>query len=163
MPPMLPADESPVSDDASGKRRRWRRAGLIAILMLGGAFSLVIPFAHAKTDELFPQVPRAADGAMLVPGTAEHGVLTITIPPGTAEAMAAGGRGYVLPPVIQLKRGDRIVIRNNDLFPHIMLFAFVMPGETTERTFNEVATETYSAGCTIDPTPNGFTSLFVRE
>ncbi len=153
-----------LSEPGIGENRKanWRNVAMIALLMIGGALTAALPLAYDK-PEIAPTttVARASDGAVLVPGIPENGVLSITIPPGTAESMAAGGRGYVLPAVIQLHRGDRIVIRNDDIFPHIMLFAFVMPGETAERSFDHVMTETYSAGCTIDPTPNGFTSLFV--
>lgn len=147
------------------RRRRLKAAALLfAIGLIGAAFVLAVPvdtpFASTASS---PGVEWNAAGEVIIPGIPTNGVLTITIPAGTAEAMALGGRGYVLPPVIQLRKGDKIVIHNNDMFPHIMMFAFVMPGETTERTFDKAVTETYSAGCTIDPTPNGFSSLFVSE
>lgn len=111
--------------------------------------------------------PMSHDGKMkmdetyMVPSKATKGVLLIAIPPGTGAAMRAGLDGYILPSVIQLYVGEKIVIRNDDSLPHMMLFTFVMPGERQERLFDRVCTETYSAGCTMDPTPSGFTSLFV--
>lgn len=147
---------------------RRRRVFRLTVVLLVVAVVSGAGIAYRQAgDESPTHVPaaiaRAADGAVIIPNTPVNGVLEITIPPGTAESMAAGGRGYELPPVINLHTGDKIIIHNNDGFPHLMMFAFVLPGESTERTFTKVGSETYSAGCTIDPTPNGFTSLFVSE
>lgn len=155
--------ESPPS------RRRGLRlpaaALVLMIALIGAAFAVVKPVDEkaASAERPGPAFERNADGDVLIPNAATDGVLTVTIPPGTGEAMALGRNGYVMPSVIRLKVGDKVVIHNEDAFPHVMMFAFVMPGETVERTFDTVGSETYSAGCTIDPSPNGFTSLFVSE
>ena len=143
-------------------------AGLLAVMALVGAAlaptrsgsTVAVPAqVSAGTSATEPQYTESGD--VIVPNVATNGVLAITIPAGTGETMAAGRHGYVLPAVIKLQVGDRIVIRNRDVFPHFMLFAIVMPGETVERSMTEPMSETYSAGCTADPTQNGFTSLFV--
>lgn len=139
-------------------------AVLAVMIVLASAAGLVYRWTG---DDAAPvatsTIQRAADGAVIIPSVPVNGVLEITIPPGTAESMAAGGRGYQLPARIDLHKGDKIIVHNNDTYPHIMMFAFVLPGQSAERTFTTVGSETYSAGCTIDPTPNGFTSLFVSE
>lgn len=142
----------------------WVGLGAIVLIVSSGPLSSRALFVRADTKvSSTAAIVRDSQGSVLIPGSPKNGVLSIIIPPGTAEQMSAGGRGYVLPSVIQLRRGDKIVIRNDDIFPHLMLYAFVMPGETAERVFDAVSTETYSAGCTIDPTPRGFTTLFVSE
>lgn len=135
----------------------------VMILLLGTAGLVYRATSDNAAPSLNSPIQRAADGAVIIPSIAVNGVLEITIPPGTAESMAAGGRGYELPTRIDLHKGDKIIVHNNDTYPHIMMFAFVLPGQSAERTFTTVGSETYSAGCTIDPTPNGFTSLFVSE
>ena len=41
-----------------------------------------------------------------------------------------------MPDVIQLTAGDTIVLRNDDSVPHMILYAFLMPGQTHERTLD---------------------------
>lgn len=133
---------------------------VVALLILGGLFANNDSLLHGSSSHSSSNL---VDGAYIVPGTANNGTLQINIPPGTADRMRAGETGYLLPNVIQLRVGDSIVITNNDFLPHMMLFTFIEPGETIVRTFDRVTMETYSAGCTMDPTPSGFTSLFVSE
>jgi len=133
---------------------------LVGLLVFGGVF------ANSNSRTLGGSSPSTSDiveGAYIVPSTSTNGILEIKIPPGTADRMRAGETGYVLPNVIQLHVGDQILITNNDYLPHMMLFTFIEPGESIERTFDRVTLETYSAGCTMDPSPSGFTSLFVSE
>ena len=135
-------------------------AGMGVTAIAGTAAPLPAPAVPGETA----QAPRfAADGSLIVPAAPVDGVLGITIPAGTTELMAQGGHGYILPSVIDLTKGDKIVIRNEDSFPHLMLWAFLLPGQSDERTFSDLGSEVYSAGCTVDPTPNGFVSLVVHD
>lgn len=151
-----------------GSPNRERTGGrfwpLALLFALGTAVILAGSLGSATAPAASTGVTASAwQGAYAIPSRAVDGELLIVIPPGTAEVMAAGGDGYLMPAVIDLKVGDTIAIRNEDTSPHIMMFAFIMPGETIERTFDKPLTETYSAGCTISPSPVGFTSLFVSD
>ena len=88
----------------------------------------------------------------------------MVIPPGAAADQRAGGRGYEMPAVIQLTTGDTIVLRNDDTVPHMILYAFLMPGETHERTFTTPGSEVYSSGCGVHAASFlNFTSIFVSD
>lgn len=138
-------------------------APLLLLFALGFAFVIALPLSTSARGSGGGTVASATQGAYAIPTRPIDGELLIVIPPGTAEVMRAGGVGYLMPSVINLEVGDTIVITNEDTDPHIIMFAFVMPGETIARVMDHPLTETYSAGCTISPTPVGFTSLFVRE
>ena len=104
-----------------------------------------------------------ATGTMM-PAAPTDGVLTMVIPPGAAADQRAGGRGYQMPDVIQLTAGDTIVLRNDDTAPHMILYAFLMPGETHERTFTTLGSEVYSSGCGVHAASFlNFTTIFVGE
>ena len=99
-----------------------------------------------------------------MPSQPIDGVLTLTIPPGAAADQRQGGRGYVMPSVISLEVGDTIVIRNDDDAPHMILYAFLMPGESDTRTFTEMGSEVYSSGCGLHAASFlNFTTVFVSE
>jgi hypothetical protein len=99
-----------------------------------------------------------------MPSAPVDGVLTMVIPPGAAADQQAGGRGYEMPSVISLRAGDTIVIRNDDDAPHMILYAFLMPGETHERTFTGPGSEVYSSGCGLHAASIlNFTTIFVSE
>ena len=71
------------------------------------------------------------------------------IPRGTYLRIQAGELdAYNLPSVMNMRVGDRIVIRNEDDFPHILMYAFVPIGGTDVRVLDDVGTEVYTAGCT---------------
>jgi hypothetical protein len=96
--------------------------------------------------------------------TPVDGVLTMVIPPGAAADQRAGGRGYEMPAVISLEVGEKIVIRNDDDAGHMILFAFVEPGETVERVFAEPGSEVYSSGCGLHGASFlNFTTIFISE
>jgi hypothetical protein len=106
----------------------------------------------------------ASKGLTTMPSTPLDGVLTLVIPPGAAADQRAGGRGYEMPPVISLEVGEKIVIRNDDDAGHMILFAFVEPGETVERVFTEPGSEVYSSGCGLHGASFlNFTSIFIGE
>jgi plastocyanin len=109
-------------------------------------------------------VPVAPASAALMPTAPTDGVLTMVIPPGAAADQKVGGRGYQMPDVIQLTAGDTIILRNDDTAPHMILYAFLMPGETHERTFTTPGSEVYSSGCGVHAASFlNFTTIFVGE
>jgi hypothetical protein len=108
--------------------------------------------------------PAAPESAPKLPAAPIDGVLTLVIPPGAAADQRAGGRGYQMPDVIQLTAGDTIVLRNDDTAPHMILYAFMMPGDTHERTFTAPGSEVYSSGCGVHASSFlNFTTIFVSE
>jgi hypothetical protein len=72
-----------------------------------------------------------------------------------------------MPPVIRLRVGDQIAIRNDDTVPHIVLYAVVPPGTTHRRTFVEAETEVFTAGCSplaaVGGPGTSLTTLMVLE
>jgi hypothetical protein len=93
---------------------------------------------------------------------ATDGVLSIVIPAGTSVHMQMTGDGdYQLPAVIRLHVGDTIVLRNEDIAPHTILWAFLMPGQTDTRTLTKAGSEIYSAGCAMMPGSAFFVSIFI--
>jgi hypothetical protein len=100
----------------------------------------------------------------VMPAAPTNGMLTMVIPPGAAADQRAGGRGYEMPAVIQLTTGDTIVLRNDDTVPHMILYAFLMPGETHERTLTMPGSEVYGSGCGLHGASSlNFTSIFVSD
>lgn len=162
LPSQFPA--TPVETRIRPRFARIPVAPLLLMFAVGLLFVIDVPLSTgAKASSGQGTVASATQSAYAIPTRPVDGELLIVIPPGTAEVMRAGGVGYLMPSVINLEVGDTIVIRNEDTDPHIIMFAFVLPGETIARVMDHPLTETYSAGCTISPTPVGFTSLFVRE
>ena len=102
---------------------------------------------------------------MVAAAAATTGLLEIVIPRGTYLRIQAGELdAYNLPSVMNMRVGDRIVIRNEDDFPHILMYAFVPIGGTDVRVLDDVGTEVYTAGCT----PSGgefapFTTIFIAS
>lgn len=140
----------------------------VALLLVSGAllFYLGQRAATVGNPETRPAagVAAPADGIVTMPSAPVDGVLTMIIPPGAAADQQAGGRGYVMPSVISLKVGDTIVIRNDDNAPHMILYTFLLPGETDERTFMAPGSEVYSSGCGLHAAAIlNFTTIFVSE
>jgi hypothetical protein len=138
---------------------------LLLALLAGGTLAAgeVLP----RTDEAAPVtidgLTMTADG-VVVPSEPVEGLLTITIPPGTADLQAEGKPGYLMPSVIRLTVGDTITIVNNDTDPHIMLYGFLPPGGTDTRTFTTPGSEVYSSGCSPSAGEfNDFTTILISE
>lgn len=104
-------------------------------------------------------------GMVVVPAAPTDGVLSIVIPPGTDAAMKrTGNAGYHMPSIIRLHIGDTIVIRNDDTSPHMILYTFLLPGQTDRRTFTTVGSEAYSSGCAANAAQfPDFTTIFVVD
>ena len=100
---------------------------------------------------------------VVVPAGPTDGLLEIVIPRGADAAMkASGDQAYHMPAVIQVRVGDTMVIRNDDVVPHMILYAFLMPGQTDTRLFTTPGSETYSSGCAANAAEfHDFTTIFV--
>lgn len=149
--------------------RRWLLAAatglVLAVVLLSAAF------LHGVPGEVFaPRPPTnaavnpASPGVATMPSQPIDGVLRLTIPQGAAADQQQGGRGYVMPSVINLEVGDTIVIHNDDDAPHMILYAFLLPGESDTRTFTQEGSEVYSSGCGLHAASFlNFTTIFVSE
>jgi hypothetical protein len=149
-------------------RRGWRPWAALTLLVLGGLALAGATMRDAAAGNGSP--PLASGSAALVgevasmPATPSDGVLTMAVPPGAAAEQQAGGPGYLMPSVIRLTVGDTIVLRNDDDAPHMILYAFLRPGETQTRTFTAPGSETYSSGCGVHAAAFPvFTTIFVSE
>ncbi len=148
---------------------RWTRrrllgsvAGLLAAAAVAGS---VVNLATPATEAILPaedvSVPQ---GLATMPNTPVDGVLTMAIPLGASADQAAGGRGYAMPSVINLNVGDTIVIHNDDDAPHMILYTFLLPGQSDTRTFMSPGSEVYSSGCGVHAAAIlNFTTIFVHE
>ena len=164
--PVSSISPSGIAPRRLGQRSRGWQGPAALLLLLAGALTLIVAARPGFTPWATP-LPTTADtasapGGATMPSTPTDGVLTLVIPLGAAADQEAGGRGYEMPPVISLHVGDRIVIRNDDIAPHMILYAWVRPGETTERTFTQPGSEVYSSGCGLHAASFlNFTTIFV--
>jgi hypothetical protein len=161
----LLVQDSPVPQ----RRERWNRrrllgsvVGLVATAALAGG---VVNLAPPARETILPAGDVAVpQGLATMPDTPVDGVLTMTIPLGASADQQAGGRGYTMPSVINLEVGDTIVIHNDDDAPHMILYTFLLPGQTDTRTFTAPGSEVYSSGCGLHAAAIlNFTTIFVHE
>ena len=173
---------STVSDASdvgiAGSERGWRDHGktrertvqelglvllAVAIVVSAGVGLRETADSEASSRSMFT-TPLAPASVAVIPAAPTDGVLTMVIPPGAAAEQRLGGHGYTMPDVIQLTAGDTIVLHNDDTAPHMILYAFLMPGETHERTFTTPGSEVYSSGCGVHAASFlNFTTIFVGE
>ena len=170
-------DGAPIERDdqnsCDGITRGWlggRMSGAIRFILLGALSLASIGVGlHGATAGQSASlsilgVTAVPTSAPVLPGTPTDGVLTLVIPPGAAADQRLGGRGYTMPDVIQLTAGDTIVLCNDDSVPHMILYAFLMPGQTHERTLLTPGSEVYSSGCGVHAASFlNFTTIFVSE
>lgn len=151
------------------RREQWSRrrllgsvVGLVAAAALAGG---VVNLASPATEVILPAGDVAVpQGLATMPATPIEGVLTMRIPLGASADQAAGGRGYAMPSVINLNVGDTIIIHNDDDAPHMILYAFLLPGQSETRTFMAPGSEVYSSGCGLHAAAIlNFTTIFVHE
>jgi hypothetical protein len=169
----LVAIERHTRGSAEGIARTWRRGHVseaIRFFLLGVltliSMSVGLQGATVKQRPSLsaPNTLGIPTSAPVLPGVPADGVLTLVIPPGAAADQRLGGRGYTMPDVIQLTAGDTIVLRNDDSVPHMILYAFLMPGQTHERTLLTPGSEVYSSGCGVHGASFlNFTTIFVSE
>ena len=150
-------------------RSRIVALAFVALALAGG---LGLRFALQSAGDPAPGptvgaavTPIDAGQWMSVAASATDGVIEIVIPPGAYERIQGGQLDfYNLPSVMNLKVGDRIVIRNNDEYPHLIMYAFVPVGGVDVREFTTPGSEVYTAGCTPsagDYAP--FTTIFITD
>lgn len=161
-------DDLVQNPQASRHRERWSRRRLLgsaAVLVATAALAgSAVNLAPPVMETILPAEEVAApQGLATMPDTPIEGVLTMTIPSGAAADQQAGGRGYTMPSVINLEVGDTIVIHNNDDAPHMILYAFLLPGQSDTRTFTTSGSEVYSSGCGLHAAAIlNFTTIFVH-
>jgi hypothetical protein len=83
------------------------------------------------------------------------------VPAGAFDRLAAGGHDLELPPVVRLRVGQTLAIRNDDRLTHIVLGEVVAPGQTVRRTLTQPGIAVYAAGCAAHAAGSGMTSLIV--
>lgn len=96
-------------------------------------------------------------------GTALAGVLgqqehRVEVPAGTGAAIADGATIELLPAVLEVRVGDRLVIVNDDDVVHEVGPYVVAPGQTLQQTFTRPGT--LQGACTLHP--SGEISIVVR-
>lgn len=166
----IPATRDLFLDPPAPQRHaRWSRrqllgaaAGLGATTVLaGGVLHLVSPLTETLVPAGETAVPQ---GLATMPETPVDGLLIMRIPPGAGADQQAGGRGYAMPSIINLTVGDTIVIHNDDDEPHMILYAFLLPGQSDTRTFTAPGSEVYSSGCGLHAAAIlNFTTIFVHD
>ncbi len=143
-------------------RRLFLVAPLLLALLIG---SLTAALAQDGMPPMSGQGSTPAVATASVAVTFDHetdGIVTIVIPRGMeAQMMQTGNGDYRLPSVIRLHVGDTIILQNNDIAPHAILYAVLMPGQTNRRTLTKIGSEIYSAGCSAAAGSSDFTSIFV--
>lgn len=109
------------------------------LLLIGGAVTAIVA--------LF---------VLLIPGSEEKRatgrVHTFVVPPGTAERIARGERIEIVPRTLEVRVGDKLVIRNEDFKAHTVGPVVVRPGETVEQNFT--APGVIEGECTVHPEEN---------
>jgi hypothetical protein len=147
------------------------RTTLVGLVLLAGIVAFAASLAPAAEQATGPAgqpiIAAPVDGVieMVVAAEATNGLIEIVIPRGTYLRIMSGELdAYNLPAVMNLHVGDRIVIHNEDDYPHILMYAFIRVGASDERVFTKTGTEVYTAGCTpsaADFAP--FTTIFIAE
>jgi hypothetical protein len=145
----------------SRRRLLGSMVGLVATAALAGG---VVNLAAPAREAILPAGDGVPQGLAAMPDTPVEGVLTMSIPLGASADQQAGGRGYTMPSVINLELGDTIVIHNDDDAPHMILYTFLLPGQTDTRTFTAPGSEVYSSGCGLHAAAIlNFTTIFVHD
>ena len=167
--PIVAASEIPSVLPVSRRRAQWNRRLLLgSVLGLGATLALagsaLQTMSPSASITLPAQEMTAPQGLATMPNTPVDGVLTLNIPLGASADQQAGGRGYAMPSVIDLNVGDTIIIHNDDDAPHMILYTFLLPGQSDTRTFMSPGSEVYSSGCGLHAAAIlNFTTIFVHE
>ena len=159
-PAALPARRVPAGNRPGGLA--LAALGLALLLALGAVW-MALEARQPVTAQLAAPASVAA-GPIVVPNHTTDGQIAFTIPLGAAEDQADGGTPYVMPPTIRMTVGDKVIVTNDDVYPHIILSSLVMPGTTATMVFDEPGINAFSSGCTANGgTINAFTSVIVSE
>ena len=89
--------------------------------------------------------------------------IEVTVPNGTAASYSASGHGFSLPPVIRMRTGQHVRVRNEDSLTHVILGLRVAAGETVSRFLERPGYEVYSAGCAAHAAAPEMTTLIVSD
>jgi hypothetical protein len=132
----------------------------IGVVILLGAMGFFIAWTSHPTERdpltAVQPVEQAPWTNVLAPAQAESGVIEITIPPGTGAQLDSGNLAAItLPAVMYVRVGDKIIIHNHDVRPHLLLYAYIEPGGTNVRQLDAPGTEVYSAGCSSSAATSG--------
>ncbi len=134
----------------------------LALLLALGAVWMALEARQPATAQL--AAPAAVAGPIVIPNHTTAGQIAFTIPLGAAQDQTDGGTPYIMPPTIRMTVGDKVIVTNDDVFPHIILSSLVMPGTTATMVFDEPGINAFSSGCTANGgTINAFTSVIVSE
>ncbi|HEU0115165.1 MAG TPA: hypothetical protein VFQ80_10835 [Thermomicrobiales bacterium] len=161
-------------DRPRGPHRR-RLVALAAALLAGATLSFGGAAAGLSHDPSHEAAEQAAASAAAHEGhdaagsfhansanvTMNGDTLEIVAPAGAFDRLAAGGHDLDLPPVLRMRVGQTIEIRNDDSLTHIVLGQVVPPGQAVRRTLTQPGIEVYAAGCAIHASGTGMTSLIV--
>ncbi|MFM9106390.1 MAG: hypothetical protein ACKOWF_06785 [Chloroflexota bacterium] len=135
---------------------------MVAVVAAAAVSAVLLAAADLWRGPL-PDLP-GADPAPAHPAgpvaVAAAGIL-VTVPGGTATEYATNGHRFELPPVIELRSGQSIEVRNDDLVTHVILGMAVPAGETRSRTAGEPGYEVYSAGCAAHAAGSAMTTLVI--
>ncbi len=158
------ASNANQSRERSGAAVQW---GILILLILGGTLFMT---RSTVRDELPLPVMTSHDAPSgwtsdfvpaEFPSESADGVLLVEVMPGAYDAFANNQRGYIVPSVVRLKAGDRIVIDNKDSGAHMIFFTFVPPDSRVSMIFPEPGTFAYSTGCAANPEMDSFTTIIV--
>ena len=159
-----------IPRQAIRKIPRWGRwAAVLAIVALGASMAsperapgheATTPAAAAHHDHHGDDVSPIR---VVAPSAPTDGRLEIVVPQGLDAAMkASGDPAYHMPSVIRVRVGDTVVIRNEDTVPHMILYTFLLPGETDTRLITRAGSEAYSSGCAANAADfHDFTTIFI--
>lgn len=144
--------------------RLWKPlASLVTIFLIGALITANVADRRAIASQPANVEVITIGNTADVLDHAVNGTWLVVIPLGTQERMIKTGIDeYQLPSVVRLHVGDTIVIRNEDIYPHAILDAFLLPGQSETRTLTKPGSEIYSAGCSVvSVAATGFTSIFI--
>jgi hypothetical protein len=120
--------DTPVPDHAPARRWRWDVVGLVAsVVMLVGALVFLGLTLTGRGE---------ADGRDAVVEEGDDGGITYVIPAGTKARLRAGEELEVIPQRIEVKVGQRLSVRNEDVTAYVLGPFFVGPGETSTYEFS---------------------------
>ncbi len=125
----------------------YRQASRRFLVILAISVAIVFGFseiAHLSAREAYDHPP---------------GEITLTIPPGTADRIAAGGDDPAIPDQLTFVVGDTLVVYNDDSVAHELGPLFIPPG--SQARLNMDSASNYEYDCSFKPTNS--MGLVVRQ
>lgn len=126
--------------DSGARKSARHRVVLVAagVVAVGGAGVLAVLLGASRHT-----------GGAPPPASAKSATYTFVVPAGTAAKVARGERVDVFPTELDVRVGDRLVVRNEDSQAQTVGPIFIRPGETAEETFS--APGTIQGECSVHP------------